>query len=149
MRRFLLIFVILLMAIVTVSAVEANVQVKVNVLPIYNLSVHINILNKLVFPSQNLFVVVDLRKTNLIKIKGSDRIYVDLSYEILKGNQVIKKGFIETVPIIKYNRETVKVKVPSDFNGFYTLRIIATQSQAYTASDKDGFLVLKKFWYSY
>jgi hypothetical protein len=150
MRKFLLIFVILLMTIVTVNALEASVQVRVTVLPIYNLSVHINILNKLVYSGTNLFVVVDLRKTDLIKIKGSDRINVDLNYEILKGNKVVKKGFIETIPIIKYDRDVVIIKIPSDFtSGSYDLRIIASQSQSYTASDKEGFFVFKKFWFSY
>jgi hypothetical protein len=150
--KFLLVLVILFATILSVEALEssATTTARVNVLPIYNLSVHINILNKLVFPNQNLFVVVDLRKFDLTKVKTSKRINVDLNYEIIQGNKIVKRGFIEKVPIIKYNRETVHVKIPSDFtSGFYDLRIIATSPQAYSASDKDGFLVLKKFWHSY
>lgn len=153
MRKFLLIFAILFAIIASVEALEssATTTVRVNVLPIYNLSVDMNILNKLVYPGANLFAVVDLRKTDLIKTKEktSKRINVDLSYEMLKGNLVVKRGFLETVPIIKYNREVVSVKIPSDLSGFYDLRIIASQSQSYSASDKDGFLVIKKFWFSY
>lgn len=150
--KFLLVFVILFASIIFVEALQstATTSAKVNVLPLYNLSIKINILNKLVFSGENLLVLVDLKKTDLTKVKSSPRINVNLNYEILKGNKVVKTGFIETIPIIKSDRDTVDIKIPSDFNtDVYALRIIATNPQSYTASDKDYFLAFKRFKFKF
>ena len=45
MRRFLLVLMILLMLILFVKGLEYNILVSVTVLPIYNLSIDIDILN--------------------------------------------------------------------------------------------------------
>jgi hypothetical protein len=129
------------------NIVSATTTATVTVLPLYNISVDIKILNKVVNSGESLFVLVNLAKTDLTKVKSSPRINVDLNYEILVKNKVVKTGFIETIPIIKSDRDTVSISIPSDFSGSYDLRIIATESQAYTASDKDSFLVNKKFKY--
>jgi hypothetical protein len=163
MKKFLLIVVILFATMFSVLSVETlapqftgaatnsvsvTTTARVTVLPIYNLSVDLDILNKVVQSGENLFAKVDLRKTDLIKTKNLQRIYVDLNYEILMKNKVVKKGFIETIPIIKYDRETFSIKIPSDFSsGSYDLKIIASSPQAYSASDKKGFLVKKRFWF--
>lgn len=152
MNRILIIFLISLATVLFVStvfayALEASVSVKVTVtvLPVYNLSIHLNILNSLVSQNDKLLFTVDLKKKDLVP-SLSNKIYVDLNYEILKGNKVVKSGFLKTIYPTKCGREILSIKIPSDFStGSYTLRIIATNPQSYTASDTDTFTVKRKW----
>jgi len=148
MNKLLLIFIILLATTITVQAVEANVEVKVTVLPAYRLSLDINTINKIVFTGDKLFFIVDLKKKDLTKL--SNKIYVDLNYEILKGKKVVKSGFLETTPLIKRNIEVLNVRIPDDFNpGNYELKVTASNPQSYPASDKDKFVVMKHFKFKF
>jgi len=151
MNRFLLIFVISLLAILlvyvveAVQALEANVTVRVTVtvLPAYRLFIDLDILNKIVYQGSNLLFTVELKKKDLTNM--SNKIPVNLNYEILKGNKVVKSGFLKTIYPTKCGRETLSISIPKDFStGSYTLRIIATNPQSYTANDTDTFTVKRK-----
>ena len=146
MNKFLLIFVISLAAVLFVQALETSVQVQVSVtvLPAYNLSIHLNILNTLVSQGDKLVFVVDLKKKDLTNMSG--KIYVNLNYEILRGNTVVKTGFLKTVYFNKCGRELLSIQIPSNFSaGSYTLKIIATNPQSNTATDTDNFIVKRKW----
>ena len=142
MRRFLLIFIILLISILFVNALEYNIPVSITVLPIYNLSIDINILNNKLFPGENLDVIIKLEKTDLTSI--SKEIAVDLNYKIIKGKKVIKTGFLQTINITSYKEEIINIKIPSDLRGRYILKIIASNPQSYSDKDSKMFVVRKK-----
>ena len=147
MNKFLLIFVISLAAVLFVQALETSVQVQVSVtvLPAYNLSIHLNILNSLVSQGDKLVFVVDLKKKDLVTSLPST-IPINLSYEILQGSKVVKSGFLKTVYFKKCGRELLSIQIPSNFSaGSYTLKIIATNPQSNTATDTDNFIVKRKW----
>ncbi len=147
MRRFLLIFIILLISILFVNALEYSIPVSVTVLPIYNLSINIDILDNKLSSGENLSVFIELEKDNLINI--DEEIAVDLNYEITKGKKVIKNDFIQTININKYKEEIVNIKIPSDLRGKYILKIIASNPQSYLDEDKERFWVRKKGRFSF
>ena len=144
MRRFLLTFIILLILIsfIEVQALEYNIPVSVTVLPIYNLSINIDILNNKLSPGETLSVFIELEKTDLSSI--SKEIAVDLNYKIIKRKKVIKDDFLQTINIIKSKEEIVNIKIPSDLRGRYILKITASNPQSYSDEDSKRFVVRKK-----
>ena len=157
MNRYSLILLILLTAIIlalalgvslTGSATESvsvSVQARVTVLPAYNLSLNLKLMNKIVFTDDRLFFKVYLTKQDLVASLKKP-IDVDLNYELLYGNTVIKKGFLKRVTLTKQDTEVFNIKIPYNLNtGIYTLKVTATNPQSYTASDKEGFFVVRRF----
>lgn len=142
MRRFLLVLTILLISILFVEAVEYNIPVSVTVLPIYNLSIDMNILTKVIMPEKDLSVFIELEKTDLTHI--SKEIIVDLNYEIIKGRKVIETGFLQTLHVKDGIEKIVNIEIPPNLKGSYNLKIIASNPQSYSDEDKDKFWVRKK-----
>lgn len=142
MRRFLLVLIILLMLILFVKGLEYNILVSVTVLPIYNLSIDIDILNNKLSSGENLSVFIELEKTDLSSI--SKEIAVDLNYEIIKGREVINSGFLQTINITENKEEIINIKTPPDLKGSYILKIIASNPQSYSDEDEGRFWVRKK-----
>jgi len=147
MRRFLLVLIILLISILFVKGIEYNIPVSVTVLPIYNLSINIDILNNKLSSGENLSVFIKLEKDNLINI--DEEIAVDLNYEIIKGKKVIKSDFLQTINITEYEEEIVEVRVSSDLKGRYILKIIASNPQSYSDEDSETFVVRKRYKLSF
>ena len=72
---FLCIFLFSNMSLIKSQEVSTLATVEVN--PIYDLSIDIDILNQKISPGKNLSVLIDLKKTDLISI--SEEITVDLN----------------------------------------------------------------------
>ena len=145
MRGFLLVLIILSILISfigTFKALEYNIPVSVTVLPIYKLSIDIDILTEVTAPEKNLSVFIELEKTDLTKI--SKEIFIDLNYEIIKGKKVIETGFLQTINITEHKEKIVNIKIPLDLKGSYNLKIIASNPQSYSDEDKERFWVRKK-----
>ncbi len=131
-------------AILSARAIETTIQVKVTVLPLYNLSMSSDIQNNIIFPNDNLNINLRLRKTSLTNI--SEKINVSLNYEFYKGKKLIKKGFVKNIALDKMSNEKINIKVPSEFRDFYELKLIATSPQASTAGTEERFYVKRKFF---
>ncbi len=142
--------IILLMLILFVKGLEYNIPVSVTVLPIYNLSIDIDILNNKLSSGENLNVSVELIKIDLINIVGE--ISVDLNYEITrkgKKSKTIKSGFLKTVDITNESVEIVEILISSDLKGRYILKIIASNPQSYSDEDSETFVVRKRYKLSF
>lgn len=147
MKRFLWILIILFyisIFVLFIKAIEYNIPVSVSVLPIYNLSIDIDILTEVTAPEKDLSVFIELEKTDLTDI--SKEIVVDLNYEIIKGRKVINGNFLQTIDITEHKEEIVNIKIPPDLKGSYILKIIASNPQSYSDEDKDKFFIWRKWW---
>lgn len=133
------------MLILFVKALEYHIPVSVTVLPIYKLSIDIDILNNKLSPGENLSVFIELEKDNLINI--DEEIAVDLNYEIIKAKKVIKSDFLQTINITGYKEEIINIKISSDLRGKYILKIIASNPQSYSDEDSERFVVKKKIMF--
>jgi hypothetical protein len=132
-------------AVISARAIEANIEVKVTVLPLYNISMSSNIQNRIIYPNENLNINLRLNKKNLTKL--SEKINVSLDYEFYKGKKLIKKGLVKNILLNdKTFTGTINIKIPSEFRDFYDLKLIATSPQASTAETKEMFYVRRRFF---
>jgi hypothetical protein len=148
MRRFLLVLVILLMLILFVKGLEYNIPVSVTVLPIYELSIDIDILNNKLSSGENLSVFIELEKTDLTNMAGE--ISVDLNYEIIKKKrkkfEIIARGYAGSLIVDDESNQTIQIPTPSDaHSGKYILKIIASNPQSYSDEDSETFVVRKRY----
>jgi len=149
MKKEVMIFIFLYMLLFTnlslIKSQEINTIAIVNVNPIYNLSLDIDILNNKLSSGENLSVLINLKKTDLISI--SEEISVDLNYEIARNGEkrkIIESGFLKTVNITDEKTEVVEILISSDLKGKYILKIIASNPQSHSSEGKDKFTVRKR-----
>ena len=124
---------------------EVSTLATVEVKPAYGLSIDIEILDGKISSGENLNVLINLTKTNLISI--SEEISVDLNYEIAKNGKkgkIIESGFLKTVNIADKKTEVVEILISSDLKGRHILKIIASNPQSHTAENSETFVVRKK-----
>ncbi len=141
----LLLFVFLLP--VMAGGLSYSVPVSVAVNPIYALSLEVRVLNDEVQAGKNLQVSLRLRKG-----ERRETIEVGLDYEILRGEETVSSGHLGSVILRYYMGKSVRIPVPDWMEpGEYTLRVTASNPQAYPGSGTDDFWVRGKcawwqFW---
>ena len=125
-----------------IKSQEVSTLATVEVNPIYDLNIDIDILNQKISPGKNLSVLIDLKKTDLTSI--SEEISVDLNYEIIKGRKIIEIGFIKTISITDEKMEVVEISISPDLKGKYILKITASNPQSHSDEDSETFIIRKK-----
>ena len=124
---------------------EVSTLATVEVKPAYGLVIDIEISDDKISSGENLNVLINLTKTNLISI--SEEISVDLNYEIArkgKKSETIESGFLKTVDIADEEIETVEILISSDLKGRNILKIIASNPQSNSDENSETFVVRKK-----
>lgn len=153
-ERFLVILLIVICFFILVEVgysldkVEQSIEATVTINPIYEILIEIDILTEFVGAGDNLSVLVDLEKINLIAI--SEEIEISLDYEILKKGklELIDSGYIGSV-FVGDEKETIVVEIQTPIGmrpGKYILKINATHPQAYGDEDEDDFWIRKKLY---
>jgi len=124
---------------------EVSTLATVKVKPAYGLVIDIEILDGKISSGENLNVLINLTKTNLISI--SEEISVDLNYEIVrkgKKSETIESGILKTVNIADKKTEVVEILISSDLKGRHILKIIASNPQSNSDENSKTFVVRKK-----
>ena len=148
-KKEVIIFIMISVFLFTLSSLTESKEVStlatVEVKPAYGLVIDIEILDGKISSGENLNVLINLTKTNLISI--SEEISVDLNYEIArkgKKSETIENGFLKTVNIANKKTEVVEILISSDLKGRHILKIIASNPQSFPDEDSETFVVRKR-----
>ena len=149
MKKEVIIFIFLciffLSNIFLIKSQEVSTLATVEVKPIYELDINIEILDDKISSGENLSVLIELKKTDLISI--SEEISVDLNYEITKKGkkiEIIESGFLKTINIIYEETGLCGILISSNLKGKYILKIIASNPQSHSDEDSKTFVARKK-----
>lgn len=124
---------------------EVSTLATVEVKPAYGLNIEIDIFDDKISSGGNLSVSINLTKNNLISI--SEKISVDLNYEIVKKGKKGKKvgsGVLKAINITDNKTETVEIPISSDLKGRYILKIIASNPQSNSDENSETFVIRGK-----
>ena len=125
-----------------IESKEISTKATVNVNPIYELNIDIEIINDKIFSGENLSVFIELEKINLVEI--NEEIEVRLDYKILKNKNLIENGFLKSININDEKEEIIQIQVSPDLQGRYDLKIIVSNPQSFSDEDSEMFKVQKK-----
>ena len=142
---FIMVSILLFTLLPLFESKEVSTLATVEVKPAYGLTIDIEIFDDKISGGENLSVLINLKKTNLISI--SEEISVDLNYEITKKGkkrEIVGNGVLKTVNITNNRTETVEISISSDLKGRHILKIIASNPQSHSDEDSETFLVKKK-----
>jgi len=149
MKIVVLIPLVFLLSIVLVGAIEYNFPASVTINPVdleYELSLYVRAITKFLRPGRNLLVYASVSKTDLYD-QERDRITVNLTYEILKDDDVLLTGDAGSVQVFKKMTKIIKIYIPEDFElDEYKVRIKASHPQAAEVEAQDYFWVLEFRW---
>lgn len=142
---FIMVSILLFILLPLAESQEVSTLATVEVKPAYGLVIDIKILDGKISSGENLKVLINLTKTNLISI--SKEISVNLNYEIArkgKKSKTVESGFLKTIDITDKKTEVVEILISSDLKGRHILKIIASNPQSNSDEDSETFVVRKK-----
>ncbi len=124
---------------------SVSIVAKLEVMPIYNLSLDISIPKKKLSQGEILFVNVNLTKNNLTFI--DEVITANLGYVISKTTgkttTIVQSGFLGTLDVNKTALQIFRIVINLP-NGKYNLKVNATEEQSIPSEDTDDFSLTGK-----
>ncbi len=144
MRRIFFYFLLIILFSLLVKAenkIEYDIEAKVIVNPITNITIELEIPKKIILVEENLSAKIKLNKTN------DKLVIIDLKYEIIKGNRVIKT-ITDKIEILDYAEKIITIPTSDLKPGRYRLKATATYSNV-VAEDTDFFWIRRKWFVKY